>query len=365
MSNNESLLDLFAQLYKWRKRIIAVTLTGAILTAAISLLLPNYFKATTVFYAASPDLAQPLPVGSDDQIREIYGQDTDLDRLFSIANSNEIIDGLIKKFDLYTHYDIDSSSNRGKHNIRKKFSKLYEAQKTKYDALSLSVEDKDPVMAANIANEARLKIDETGQLLIKTSQKNALESITKNIEAKESAFQVLTDSLFALRQKYKIFDVKSQGEAYGQYLVSSEGAYKNALSQYNFYSKNQGPTDSLQKYRVLSAALREQVTGLRNDVKLYNEGSPLILSLERERSDFNVQLSLDRQRKKQLEAAYNAPFNALHLVEHAEVPVYKSRPGRSIIVIGVALLIFLLMCLWVIVQDQLNKNNWREKLGNA
>jgi LPS O-antigen subunit length determinant protein (WzzB/FepE family) len=45
------------------------------------------------------------------------------------------------------------------------------------------------------------------------------------------------------------------------------------------------------------------------------------------------QISLDKERLKQLTATYTVPFTALHLVEAADVPVQKIRPKRSIIVL--------------------------------
>ena len=55
--------------------------------------------------------------------------------------------------------------------------------------------------------------------------------------------------------------------------------------------------------------------------------------LEQEQSRIHDQISLDKERLKQLNATYSVPFTALHVVEKADVPVEKSRPKRSIIVL--------------------------------
>jgi len=87
--------------------------------------------------------------------------------------------------------------------------------------------------------------------------------------------------------------------------------------------------------------------------------------IERDIKNFGEQLSIDKERLAQLQATYDANVNALHVIEKAEVPVIKSWPKRSIIVIGAAFLTFVLMCLWVLLQDQFNKNNWKEKFKDA
>ena len=41
--------------------------------------LGDVYKRQTIFYAASPDLADPIPIGQQDKNIRIYGDDTDLD----------------------------------------------------------------------------------------------------------------------------------------------------------------------------------------------------------------------------------------------------------------------------------------------
>ena len=143
MENNENLLGVISTLLRWRKPIIRICLIAGIGTAIIALFLPNYYQSTTTFYAASPDLGKPEAVGEIERDREIYGEDTDNDRLLTIAQSNEIAGYLIEKFKLYDHYDIDRTNRKSKDKVRKKFRGLYNVEKTKYEAIEISVEDKD------------------------------------------------------------------------------------------------------------------------------------------------------------------------------------------------------------------------------
>ena len=145
-------------------------------TAIISLFLPNYYQSTTTFYAASPDLGMPDPVGEMEKDRDYYGEDTDNDRILTIASSNEVIWYLIEKFRLYEHYDIDPSNRKSKDKIVKKFTKLYNVEKTKFEAIEISVEDKDSLMAAAIANEARVRTDIIAQSLMKEGHLKRLNS---------------------------------------------------------------------------------------------------------------------------------------------------------------------------------------------
>ena len=159
--NTDNLLGVLKTLFKWKKQIFLVCLIAGIGSVIISLLLPVYFQATTVFLAASPDQAKPeLIFGSGTLEGEYYGNENDIDRILTIAESSELFDFLIDTFNLYQHYKIDSTANRAPYRVKKKLAKLYDVAKTKRDAIELSVEDQDKELAAAIANTARRKINE-------------------------------------------------------------------------------------------------------------------------------------------------------------------------------------------------------------
>jgi len=365
MNKNDNLLDLVALLYKWRKRILGASFLAALVTAGVSLLLDNYYIASKQFYAASPDLAKPMPIGINSEDKDIYGTDTDLDRLLSIAKSNEVISYMIEEYDLYTHYEIDPNHKKAKHKLLVKIDDYYNTTKTKFDAVSLEFEDKDPVFAADFVNAARIKIDKIAQKLIKESQSKLISGYKGNISKKQKNFNTLTDSLFTLRKKYKIFNTASQGEAFGSSLVTVEGKLQNALAQVESLKQMNGPRDSIIVIQSKANAYKKQLQALNSNISKYNDGYPSVISLERDIKNFGEQLSIDKERLAQLQATYDSDVNALHVIEKAEVPVIKSWPKRSIIVIGVAFLTFVLMCLWVLLQDQFNKNNWKEKFKDA
>ena len=73
MNQKTTLVDVIKLIYKRRKQIIIATITVSLFTAVIMLLMPNYFKATSTFYAASPDLAKPDLIGEALDQKEYYG----------------------------------------------------------------------------------------------------------------------------------------------------------------------------------------------------------------------------------------------------------------------------------------------------
>jgi len=365
MTEDDNLLELLAVLYKWKWKILITSFLAAVIAAGASLLLPNYYEAHTLFYAASPDLAQPSAVGQSVTKQKVYGNDNDLDRLFSLANSNKILEHLTEKFDLYKHYNIDRDSDKARHKLNLKFQKLYNTKKTKYDAIDLSVEDKDPIIAAQMANEARNKVESLAQTLLKQSQKKLLDATYNSVVSKEKEYVFLADSLRRLGESYGIFSSDSQAESYGINLVETEGKYLKSAGRLEFMKQSNLPQDSIAKVQATTNGLKHQLDKLKKDVSSFSKGYPAYKSLERRIKDFGNIMNLDKEKMAQLKATYDAPITAIHLIESAEVPVYKSRPKRSILVLGVGALTFILMSLWTILKHQMGKSNWQEHFRNV
>ena len=55
MEQKDNLLEVIRTFLNWRKPLIIVGLITALTSVAVSLLLPNYYQANTIFLAVSPD----------------------------------------------------------------------------------------------------------------------------------------------------------------------------------------------------------------------------------------------------------------------------------------------------------------------
>ena len=184
--NDYSLISILKQLHKWRKPIVYVGFAAAVISATVSLIVPVYYESTTVFYAASEDLFKPTKVfGYNDSEIEYYGSTDDIQRILTVANSFELTDYLISEFGLYDHYDIDSSRSKASFKIRERLLDRYQVVRTKYDAIELTFEDRNPEMSAQLANAARWKIDQIVGNVIRESQKSIIDSYSTSIDIKE------------------------------------------------------------------------------------------------------------------------------------------------------------------------------------
>ncbi|MBK8965439.1 MAG: hypothetical protein IPM36_01930 [Lewinellaceae bacterium] len=377
MENRDNLLGVLQTIYRWRKTIRNVCILALAISIGLSLLLDNFYQATTIFYPASPRLANPeLMFGNTGQVTDYYGSDRDLDRLSEIAVSKELEDFMVQQFKLYAHYGIDSASKQGPFKVRQVFRGLYNVQKNKNDAIELNMEDTDPRLAAEMANAARRKIDAIAQRLIKESQGTLLKAFEGNINRKKAELELLGDSLRRTQAQYGIYAPTAQGEQLSEQLTKAESEIaRNKAKLEVLEPDTRIPRDTIAYIRANLKAYERQRQQLMNTasgagsdnmtIKRFNEGSPQIAVLQDLHFQSRKQLSYDLERYNQILATYNTDIPAVLVVETAEVPLVKSRPKRSIIVLASLVGAFLFAVFAALVADSYKDIRWNEIKGTA
>ena len=361
MEDKHNLLGVLRTLFKRIKIIIYITGIAAIGSVILSLMQDNYYEAATLFYAANHDLAKPDPVGSAQSSRNYYGTGEDMDRIMTIAQSNDIATYLIDHFQLYKHYDIDTTKRRAAYTVRFKLGNLYNVTKTKYDAIEIAIEDKDPKMAADMANEAREKLNQLAQMMVKGSQAREIASIENNILSKGKDIKLLSDSLKTLRVRYKIIDPWSQGQGlpdivtFAETELASKQASLETLEEYPSVDP-----DTIILIKAAVSGLQKKYDMVSEQLILFRDGVSEVESIIVVLQELREQLALDVQRLQQLRSAYNAEFTAIHLIEAASPPIIKSRPKRSIIVLSAVFIAFFFAVIGVLLFENYKSVNWRE-----
>jgi capsular polysaccharide biosynthesis protein len=138
--NNTNLVNL---LLKWRIHLLVILAASVVLAMIFSspFFITPKFKSYAVAYPAN---VSP------------YSEESETEQMFQILQSQDITDSVINKFNLSEHYDIDKGYKYYKTAIYYEFSQNVKIEKTPYDAVSIEVLDKDPVMASNMV-EAIIK----------------------------------------------------------------------------------------------------------------------------------------------------------------------------------------------------------------
>lgn len=368
MDQKPSLLGVFQTLYRYRKYIIIICGIAGFGTAAVSLILPNYYRSTTLFYAASLDLVKPeIRYNKGSQIRSFfYGGESDIDRLITIGESAELLDYLVDSFDLYEVYEIDPTHPKAPVRVRKELFSLYTLQKDKREAINLSIEDKDPDRAAQMTNAARNKINALARNLIKTNQIQTLTAYRENIIRKEENLNRLGDSLAILREKFDIYNIETQSEMLtSQTSITKAKLVKEKAKLTSLRDDTLIPRDTIAYIQANVRGLETQLNSLMEQMNQFRSGMAIIMNVEKQYSDANETISIDRERAKQLQSTLDSDIPSIILLEEAKVPIIKSRPHRSLLVIAAGALAFIFSILGVLLFDTYKKVDWNKVIHES
>lgn len=357
-----NLIDVLKTLFKWKKQIFITCLIAGIGSLIISLVLPIYYEATTVFFVASPDQANPeLLFGESGQNVDFYGDENDIDRILTIAESAELFDYLIAEFDLYAHYDIDSTHAKAPYYVSLALTDHYNIKKTSKDAIILTIEDEDKEQAAKMTQKARIRIDEIAKNLIRENLSKAISTFNADIKYKEEQLKILSDTLLSMRKKYGIFNIESQTESLSNQLVEAEARLATTQSRLEILKTL--PRIRRDTLAMLGAKVKGMEAGvdlLNSKMNTLNEGLGSVTIYEGQYKEATTSLGEDKERLKRYQATYNSSIPALILVEEAQTPVIKSKPKRKLLVLGALVITFFFSLIAVLLLESYKDVNWRE-----
>ncbi len=197
------MIELITILWRWKKLLFALALASVIAGVAVALILPVYYQSTARFVVANPALFERSSLFLEKPEKPIYpfGGKEDVNRILSIAESEELADYVINKYNLYEVYEIDQSDPTARHDVRLEFEGNFDAQKNELGTVELSILDKDRERAANIANDIMGKVDEVYSKMIFSKQRDFYNIVRQESSNKQKEVNHLVDSLRTLVQR--------------------------------------------------------------------------------------------------------------------------------------------------------------------
>jgi uncharacterized protein involved in exopolysaccharide biosynthesis len=201
-------------LLKWRKTLFAVSLITAIVSAVISLIIPNKYKSTVILFptttsSISQALLSPNPGQKQDILQ--FGEEEQAEQMIQVLISDEIMLKIADKYKLLHHYRIDTTQKFKQTALMKEYESNVSVQRTEYTSVKIEVLDEDPVYAANIANDIADLYDSTKTRIRKERAKQGMEIVKKTYLELESEVRSMQDSLNKL-MKLGVNDYESQAE---------------------------------------------------------------------------------------------------------------------------------------------------------
>jgi LPS O-antigen subunit length determinant protein (WzzB/FepE family) len=199
--------EIIAIVLKNKKSIIIVTIIAAIASTVVSYMLKPKFKSFAVVY----------PVNLSPSSEE-----SNTEQLLQYFNSEEVKNNLAKKFNLFEHYEVDTTSKGSQSLFDLYYKGNVSISPTLYESIEITVKDESPVMARDIVQGI---IDETN-ILIKNLKKERLIEYINNSSKIIVYENRLVDSINVkindLRTQYNIIDVKSQAKYLSKKIIDGK-----------------------------------------------------------------------------------------------------------------------------------------------
>ena len=199
MDNNYNNLSLVQLVYKWKWHIIIITVIAAICGAIFSsaTFITPLYKSEAVAYPAN---ISP------------YSDESETEQMLQIINSQSIADSVIEKYDLWSDYGIERNYQFAKTYMMLEYHDKIKISKTPYEAVSITVLDKDPQVACNIAKDILNFYDQKVAKLHRDKAKEVVDMYAHQLELKQQDLDTMKARLSYLGTNFGLANYERQSQ---------------------------------------------------------------------------------------------------------------------------------------------------------
>ncbi len=224
-----NLIDIVNFFWRWKKPLLIVC-GIAILAAAIFsgpfFVKPKY-KAVHVFYpttnnSISNALLTDLNQRQKDPLE--FGEEEEAEKALQILQSSQLTSRLVTNFNLMKHYGIDPQKERYPQSaLQSKIEENIGFSRTRYLSIKIEVLDRDPQMAANIANGIAALYDTIKTEIQKQVADPALAIVERALKQKQEKIQGIRDEMRKLGEQ-GVTNYEEQSRAIAEEIYKAQAA---------------------------------------------------------------------------------------------------------------------------------------------
>lgn len=291
-------------IYSRWKLFAVLGLAAGLISSGVALLLEEQFRSTVVLFATPQhSIGEQFfeEVKQNDLLE--YGETEDAERLLQILNSDRIRTRIIEKYNLWQHYEIDRSEPGAQTLLAKQYASNVDAGLTRYGSIEVSVLDKNPQQAADMANDIAYLADSVANEL-------------RNGRAME-AFQYARGSYTQVQEE--IAEMERQlGELYAMGIYDF-GTQIEGLNEQYATAIGMGKTANAEK-------IRQQMENLSRSANQFNKLTNLLdAAYERE--------AILKKRYELMKLDAETKMPSAFVVDRAVAADKKAKPIRWLIVV--------------------------------
>jgi len=350
-----NLLDYLRVLVKHRKLIGAIVGAAIVISVIYSLLLPKIYSSTAKIFAPQQEnslgagiLAQ-LPGGLSGLASGMLSGGTPADIWVAVLESQTLLGTIVAKYSLQERYESENLEG-----ARNALGTLTRIKKSKDGIVSITVEDRIPEKAAELANAFVEELDRINRELVTSSSRRMRIFVEERLEETKEKLTETEDTLKNFQEKNKAIKMDDQStaiiEAVGRMkgqLMAKEVELQTLLS---FATSNNPKVEMLRaEIKALKGGLRElegTTSDKTSDILIPTAKIPdLGLKYARLLREFKIQETLfelltQQYEMARIQEAKDSP--TVQVLDRALVPEKRSKPRRRrIVMLSVIVSVFL------------------------
>ncbi len=188
---------------KYKIHLIIVAVASIILSVLFSseAFIKPKFKSTAIVY---PSNLTP------------YSTESATEQMLQLFESDEIRDDLIKDFNLFDHYDIDTSDQYPLTQLYGQMSENIKIEKTKFESIDIEVWDTDPKLASRMVDSLLTKMHKKARALQREKSGEVVVIIKNQLDLKTAEMDSMESALLELRTQYGILDFDEQVKSFSR-----------------------------------------------------------------------------------------------------------------------------------------------------
>jgi len=219
-------VGLVSFLYSHRKLLMTITTIAAVAGAIFSgpfFITPLYESKVVMFPGSTSSISKAVlneNAGLKNDVLK-YGEEEEAEQMLQILGADDIRYNIIQKYELMKHYEIDTAKSAYPlTKLNKQYDDNISHRRTKLQSIEIKVRDKDPEIAAAIANDIANLLDSAKNKMQREVANKAYAIVEKQYKDLENEITAIQDSLKVLGA-LGIHDYKSQSEVLNSQYVKS------------------------------------------------------------------------------------------------------------------------------------------------
>jgi len=314
-------MNLLVTIWKKRKILLITSAAGLVISTVVAFLMTPLYRSTAIVFPAATSTVSFSEARNAKASSMDFGEEEQAEQLIQILSSSQIRNRIVDRFDLMKHYGIEENDPNKYHDLMKEYESHFSFVRTRYGSIQIDVLDKDPELAAEMANKIVDLIDTVKNEMVAERTIPAFEINKRKLA------QLIAEKKLILNKLDSLADIG---------VVPLEGR----ANLFAAYVDARGADDKAEFKR-------------RIDINL--KYGAVFDALEYDRNEKIMKLADFSQSYEQAESDANTQFNHKFIVERAVVADKKDQPKRLIIMILSTLGTFVFMVFALLLQDKISE----------